>query len=239
MKPNRIAAALLLLAASAPALAEMDQLQTLTQQEFRALSEDLGAALSYKPLQPIEPLGVLGFDIGVAATGTKLKHPELLQRASSNNESITTLVVPSVRASLGLPWNFDLSAMYSSVPKTGAQLAGGALSWAFVQGGTWVPAIGIRASYTRLYGVDQLDFSTSGVDGSISKGIGPFTPYIVAGKLWLASTPMSTTGLQRESFSQTKVFGGIGVTILAVNLVAEYDKTGSVNSYGAKLGLRF
>jgi hypothetical protein len=239
MKPNRIVAALLLLAASAPALAEIDQLQTLTQQEFRALSEDLGAAFSYKPLQPIEPLGVLGFDIGVAATGTRLKHPDLFKHATGNPDFPTTLVVPSVRASLGLPWNFDLSAMYSSVPKTGATLAGGALSWAFVSGDTWMPAIGIRASYTKVLGVDQLDFATSGVDGSLSKGFGPFTPYIGAGKLWLASTPISTTGLQRESFSQTKVFGGIGVTILAVNFVVEYDKTGPANSYGAKLGLRF
>lgn len=239
MKPSRIATALLLLAASAPALAEIDQLQTLTQQEFRALSEDLGAALSYKPLQPIEPLGVFGFDIGVAATGTKLKHPELLQRASSNGESVSTVVVPGVRASLGLPWNFDLSAMYSSAPKTGATLGGAALSWAFLSGSTWVPAMGVRASYTKVFGVDQLDFSTAGFDGSISKGFGPFTPYIGAGKLWLASTPISTTGLQRESFSQTKVFGGIGINISVVNFVVEYDKTGPANSYGAKLGLRF
>jgi hypothetical protein len=239
MKPNRIVAAVLLLAASVPAYAEIDRLQTLSQSEFRELSEDLGAALSYKPLQPIEPLGVLGFDIGVAATGTKLKHPDLFQRATGNPDFPSTIVVPSVRASLGLPWNFDLSAMYSAVPKTGATLGGGALSWAFVSGDTWMPAIGIRASYTKVFGVDQLDFSTAGVDGSLSKGFGPFTPYIGAGKIWLASNPISTTGLQSEALSQTKVFGGIGIHISVVNFVVEYDKTGAVNSYGAKFGLRF
>src|SRR5260221_1663187 len=235
MKPNRLVAGLLLLAASVPALAEVDRLKPLTRQESGALPEDVGAGLSYKPLQPIEPLGVLGFDIGVAATATKLKHPELLQRASSSGDSLSTVVVPSLRASLGLPWSFDLSAMYSSVPKTGAQLAGGALSWAFVSGGTWMPAIGVRASYTRLYGIDQLDFSTSGLDGSLSKGFGPFTPYIGAGKLWLASTPISTTGLQRETFSQTKGFGGISINISVGNFGVQNDKTGAANSYGGKL----
>jgi hypothetical protein len=239
MKTSRIAIVLLLLAAGTPAYAEIDQLQTLNQAEFRALSEDLGAALSYKPLQPIEPLGVLGFDIGVAATGTRLKHPDLFQRATGNPDFPSTLVVPSVRASLGLPWNFDLSALYSSMPKTGATLGGGALSWAFISGGTWLPAIGIRASYTKVFGVDQLDFSTAGLDGSLSKGLGPFTPYIGAGKVWLASNPISTTGLQSEAFSQTKVFGGIGIQISVVNFVVEYDKTGAANTYGAKLGLRF
>jgi len=239
MKPNRIVAALLLLVASAPALAEIDQLQLLTQQEFRALSEDLGATLSYKPLTPAEPLGLFGFDVGIAATGTRLKHPELFERATGNADFPSTVVVPSVRASLGLPFSFDASVMYSSVPKTGMSLWGGALSWAVISGDTVWPAVGVRASYTRLFGVDQLDFDTAGLDASISKGFGPFTPYIGGGKVWSASTPHSSTGLARESFSQTKVFGGIGIKVLLLNFVVEADRTGPINSYGAKLGLRF
>src|SRR5215471_17815575 len=98
---------LLLVAASAPALAELDNLQSLSQSELRQLAEDLGSAFSYKPLQPIEPLGFPGFDVGVAVTGTKLKHQDLFQRATNNTDFPSTLYVPSVRASVGLPWNFD------------------------------------------------------------------------------------------------------------------------------------
>jgi len=239
MKPNRIVAALLLLAASVPAYAEIDQLQTLTQPEFRMLAEDLGSAFSYKPLTPAAPLGTLGFDIGVAATGTKLKHPELFQRASGDPDFPTTVVVPSLRASLGLPFGFDVSALYSSVPKTGVTLAGGALSWAILSGDKALPAIGVRASYTKMFGVDQLDFYAAGLDASLSYGFGPLTPYLGAGKNWTASTPMSNTGLLRESLSQTKVFGGLALQVSVVNLVVEYDRTGAANSYGAKLGLRF
>ena len=239
MKSHRIAVALLLAAASAPAFAEIDRLQLLTQPEFRALAEDMTAALSYKPLQPIEPLGFPGFDIGVAATGTQIKHQDLWARATGESDFPSTVVVPSVRASIGLPWNFDLSGMYSSVPKTGVSLAGGALSWALYGGSTWLPALDVRASYTKMFGVDQLDFNSSGLDASISKGFGPFTPYLGAGKIWSKATPQSTTILHPESFSQQKVFGGIAVKVTVVNLVVEYDRTGAVNSYGAKLGLRF
>lgn len=238
MKSKRACFALLLVT-SLPVRAEIDRLQVLTQAEFRALSEDLGAALSYKPLQPTSPLGVLGFDIGVAATATRIKHPELFQRAAGNSDFPSTVVVPSLRASLGLPFGFDASAMYSSVPKTGITLWGGALSWAFVPGNTALPALGVRASYTKLFGVDQLDFYAAGLDASISKGFGPITPYVGAGKLWEASTPESTSGLRRESFSQAKVFAGVGFNIALVNFVLEYDRTGPANSYGAKLGLRF
>jgi hypothetical protein len=239
MKPNRIAIASLLLAVTLPVHAEIDRLQTLTQQEFRALSDDLGAALSYKPLTPTEPLGLFGFDIGIAATGTRLKHPELFERATGNADFPSTVVVPSVRAGLGLPFGLDANVMYSSVPKTGMSLWGGALSWAVISGDTVWPALGVRASYTKLFGVDQLDFDTAGLDASISKGFGPFTPYIGGGKVWSTSTPQSTTGLTRESFSQTKVFGGIGIKVMLLNFVVEADRTGAINSYGAKLGLRF
>lgn len=239
MRLHRPLTALLLGVASAPALAELDQLQTLTQPEFRLLAEDLGAALSYKPLQPIEPLGFPGLDVGVAVTGTKLKNPELFQRASGDPDFPSTVAVPSIRASLGLPWRFDLSGMYSSVPKTGVALAGAALSWAAYEGSTWLPAIGVRASYTKMFNVDQLDFNSAGLDASISKGFGPFTPYLGAGKVWSKSTPQSTTGLQPENLDQTKVYGGIGLKITVVNFVVEVDRTGEATSYGAKLGLRF
>ena len=124
MKVDRLATALLLVAASAPALADIDRLQTLNQAEFRQLSEDLGAALSYKPLTPTEAIGFPGFDIGIAATGTKVKHKDLFERVTGETDFPSTVVVPSVRAAIALPFGFDVSGMYSAVPKTGISLAG-------------------------------------------------------------------------------------------------------------------
>ena len=239
MKPHRVAAVLLLLSATPALAAEIDRLQALSQQEFRAFSEDLSSALSYKPLQPAAPLGFPGVDIGVAVTATKLKNRELFQRATGESDFPSTAYVPSLRAGIGLPANFDLAVMYSAVPKTGISLWGGALSWAFVPGNAALPALGIRGSYTRMFGVDQLEFNSAGLDASLSKGFGPLTPYLGAGKVWSASTPSSDTGLQRESFSQTKVFAGIGLKVTALNFVVEYDRTGKDNTYGAKLGLKF
>jgi hypothetical protein len=240
MNLRHISLAILLATASGSAAADtISQLQNLGQQEFRALSEDLGAALSYKPLAPTAPLGVTGFDIGVAVTATRVRNSELFNRISSSGDFPATIVVPSVRVAKGLPFGIDASLMYSAVPKTGIKLWGGALSWAFVPGDTLLPAFGVRASHTRLNGVEQLDFHTTGLDASLSKGFGPLTPYAGAGKVWSTSTPSSSTGLQRESFSQTKVFAGLGFNIALLNVGVEYDRTGGVNTYGAKLGLKF
>src|SRR2546425_2844374 len=45
---------------------------TLTREDFRSLTRQLGFAASYFPLAPAAPLGILGFDAGVEATAVKI-----------------------------------------------------------------------------------------------------------------------------------------------------------------------
>jgi len=230
-----------LLAVSLPVVAaDINQIQLLGQAQFRALSEDLGAALSYKPLTPTEPLGITGFDIGIAATSTKLQNTGVFTAAGAGD--LTNLVVPSLRLHKGLPFGIDVGIMYSAVPSTNIKLVGGELRYALLSGGVAMPAIGIRGSYTKLSGVDQLEFSTRGVDLSISKGFLMFTPYAGIGKVWADSNPVGTAaaaGLTKESFSVNKAFVGLNLNFGLMNLAFEGDKTGDATTYGAKLGFRF
>jgi hypothetical protein len=220
------------------AAADITTIGNLTQSQFRLLSEDLGAALSYKPLIPAEPLGVPGFDIGVAVTGTDLKNPLLLSLASGGQSVDTLMPVASLRGHVGLPFGIDLGAVYSQVPDTNIEFWGGELRWAFIEGSTTLPAIALRGSYTGTNGIDQLKVETAGVDLSISKGIAMFTPYAGIGQVWVKSTPQGVPSLQEESFSQTKYYAGVNI-FLGVNFAFEVDSTGGITSYGAKVGLRF
>jgi len=238
LKRSLVAASLF--AVSLPAVASnIDNLKALSQPEFRALSEDLGSALSYKPLTPTAPLGITGFDLGLAVTATKIENGALLQKAGAGDHS--TLPVPSLRFNKGLPLDIDFGLMVGAVPGTNIRLYGGELRYAIVSGGVAMPAIGIRGSYTKLTGVDQLDFDTKGVDLSISKGFAIFTPYAGVGKVWVASTPkdIPPPGLSKESFSLNKVFVGVNLNFGLTNLAFEGDRTGKDTSYGAKLGFRF
>jgi hypothetical protein len=219
--------------------ADLNQIQILTQDDFHKLSQDLGAALSYKPLTPTTPLGITGFDMGLAVTATKIKNSDVLQKAGAGDHS--TLPVPSLRLNKGLPLDIDVGLMVGAVPRTNVRVYGGELRYAIVSGGVAMPAIGIRGSYTKLSGVDQLDFNTKGVDLSISKGFAMFTPYGGVGKVWVESTPknMPTSTPSKESLSLNKVFVGINLNFGLVNLAFEGDRTGEARSYGAKLGFRF
>jgi hypothetical protein len=226
------------LIAASPAWAQdIDQLQAATQAEFRLLSEDLGAALSYHAQTPSEPLGLAGFDIGVGVTATRLEHSGIWQKVTSDDAE-ATLYVPTLRLHKGLPAGFDIGLTYASIPGSNIRYTGGELRYAILKGGTTSPAVAVRGSLTKLSGVDQLSFETQGLDISISKGFAFLTPYAGVGRVWVESTPR-VSGLQKEEFSLTKVFVGVGMNFAVLNLNFQADRTGEASSYSFKLGWRF
>lgn len=237
---RRVAVFALWTAAVAPAYsADIDSIQLLSQNEFRLLSEDLGAALSFKPLIPSEALGITGFDLGAAVTGTKLENAAIFDKASSGGDVPSVLPVPTLRLHKGLPLNLDVGVAFSQVPGSNIRYTGGELRWAILPGSTLAPAVAIRGTLTRLTGVDQLDFETKSLDVSISKGFANVTPYGGVGQVWVKSTPRGVPGLRGEDFTQTKVFGGVNVNFGLANLAFEADSTGGTATFGAKLGFRF
>jgi len=231
--------AVALLTASLPAVAKDITIQGLSQDDFHKISQDLGAALSYKPLTPAEPLGLFGFDLGVAATDTKIKNTDSFKNAGAAD--VSDIAVPSLRFNMGLPFGLDVGVMAGAAPSTSMRLYGGEVRWAFIKGSTTMPAIALRGSYTQLAGVDQLDFNTKGADLSISKGFAMFTPYAGIGKVWVTSTPKNIVGAtpSKESLSENKYFVGVNMNFVLINVALEADKTGDDTSYGLKLGFRF
>src|SRR3569833_3411953 len=124
MRSKITAAVVALGMASTAAADDLDRLQNLAQSQFRALSEDLGAALSYKPVSPAEPLGLIGFDVGLEVTATDIQADQAWGQASSGGD-VSTLVVPKLHVIKGLPLGFDVGAFYSAVPDSNINLWGG------------------------------------------------------------------------------------------------------------------
>jgi hypothetical protein len=238
MRSVRFSLLCVLLAASPAWAQDIDQLQNAAQAEFRLLSEDLGAALSYHAQIPSEPLGLAGFDIGVGVTATRLEHSGIWQKVTSDDADVT-LYVPTLRVHKGLPAGFDIGLTYASIPGSNIRYTGGELRYAILKGGVASPALAVRGSITKLSGVDQLAFDTRGIDLSISKGFGFLTPYAGIGRVWIESDPRGTVGLQKEEFSLGKVFVGVGMNFAVLNVNLQADKTGDASSYSLKLGWRF
>lgn len=221
---------------SVPAYAgnDLDNLRNLSQAEFSRLAQDFTAAASYKGVSPAEPLGIIGFDVGVEVTGTKMEHADIWKKAGADN---ATLYLPKVHVHKGLPFNIDVGASLAMAPGSDIKLAGAEIKYAIVPGGVALPAVSVRAAATRLFGVDQLDLNTRSLELTVSKGFLNVTPYAGIGKVWGTLTP-NVAQLRKESPDANKVFAGVNLNLGLANLAAEVDRTGGNQSVSVKLGFR-
>lgn len=236
MKKTAGVIALLCMSSSSVWADDLDQLQNLAQDEFRTISEDLSGALSYKAVAPAEPLGITGFDVGLEVTATNLQSADLWESATGSD--LSTLPVPKLHVHKGLPLGFDIGASYVSVPGSNIRLFGGELRYAVLEGGVTMPAVSVRGAFSRMSGVDQLDFDTRSIELAVSKGFLMLTPYAGIGQVWSDSTP-HVAGLQEESYSDSKVFLGANLSLGLMNVALEADQTGDVSSISGKLGVRW
>jgi len=222
VKQIMLVALTLALLGGAQAMAkDINFIAPITQSEFRSLTKQAGAALSYKNLAPAEPLGITGFDLGVEVSAVDIKNGSgnYWDRAFGG-DAPDFLLVPKLRVRKGLPLGIDIGAMYSYLPNSNVRVYGFELSKAILEGSTATPALGIRGTYSRLSGVKDLDLQTAGVDLSISKGIFFLTPYAGVGANWINSKAtgdlrLLTAGLLKtESIWQPRGFAGLKVSPL-------------------------
>lgn len=227
-------AAVLALATSPVLAADIKFTTGIGQDAFKSLSKEAGSALGYRNLAPAEPLGITGFDIGGEVSAISIdKNSEYWDKAFNGNAP-SFLFIPKLRARKGLPFGIDVGAMYSYVPNSNVRLYGAELSKAILDGTMATPAVGVRATYTKLDGVNDLKLQTFGVDASISKGFLFLTPYAGAGMLLTNSqakgnlqTFAKTAGkeLSTENITIPRVFGGLKISplpLISMTVEAEY-----------------
>ncbi len=218
---------------------EFDALDQLASQgEFRQLAEDLSATLAYKPQAPAEALGITGFDVGVSLGGTNIKSHRVVERATGSDNVPSTLPTVTLRADKGLPFGIDVGGSYTLIPGTSVRALSGNVKWAFIEGGVLTPAVAVRAFYTQTSGLGDMNLRSQGGDLSVSKGFANVTPY---GGVGLVQSRASDDAGRwaRERYTQTRLFAGVSVNLLLVNLAFEADRTGDATSASIKAGLRF
>lgn len=227
----------LVLAVGTQAMArDLDFLDKIGQGDFKELSREAGAAISFKNTAPAEPLGITGFDAGIEVTAVDIKAESSYWNAAFGDDAPSYLILPKLRVRKGLPLGIDIGAMYSYVPDSNIKLYGVELSKAILDGTLATPALGIRGTYTRLAGVSDLDLQTAGIDASISKGFLFLTPYAGAGALWINSkakgklqefATAAFEPLETVNTWQPRFFAGLKVSplpLFGITVEAEYQE---------------
>ena len=230
-----LALALPLQSASASNI-DIDNIISTNQTAYEDFIEEIGLTIAYLPMAPAEPLGIVGFDIGVEVTTADIDQSRWTAVTSADPPG--TVVLPKIHVQKGLPFSIDIGAIYTKIPDSNIAIAGGEIKWAFISGNIALPAVAIRGSYTKLLGVDVLDLETYGADISISKGIAFVTPYAGYGQVWIRSKAKSLVSNLEANLNLPKPFVGVKVSIALINLVVEAD-FGEVPLYTGRINIGF
>jgi hypothetical protein len=237
MNMRRIFLACALLSVSSAAFATDDvHITGLAQTNFNDLSTDLGAVTSFKQVQGSTSEGIAGFDVGLNVSDTQVSHKAAWSAATG--ESVSNVPFADVLVSKGLPLGFDVGGEYGFVPGSNIHLYGVEARYAILDGGITEPAVGVRAAYTHLTGVDDLSFNTESLDLTVSKGFGPLTPYVGVGEVWTSSDPDASTTLGNFSQSNPEIFAGVSFN-LGVHMALEYNHMAGNSTYTFKFGFGF
>ena len=201
-----------------------------TQATFDTFSNEVGSASMYRAVAPAEPLGLIGFDLSVEAT-----------TASIDGQSV---ILPKIKVQKGLPANLDIAGYYTQLPLSAIVGSDGiaygvALSYAIVEGSTTTPALAVRGSYTSLDVPTVINTNTLGVDLSVSKGLGPVTPYTGIGYVQISSTDKTGVTTFTSNSSGNRYFVGANIALGFMSLALEGDQTAGVQTYSIKFGFRF
>lgn len=234
-----LAVALIAVAAVSVRADDIDAIDQLSPSQFESFANDLVAALSYKSSAPAEPLGTLGFDLGLGVSFVRLENAESWGVATGS--STEYLPIPKVSLSKGLPFDVDVGAFVAAVPGSNILVYGGQVQYALMAGNPVLPAVAVRGGVTRLSGVEQLALETRSVELVVSKGLFAFTPYAGIGRVWGDVTPNSATAVALQSLSPTqdRLFAGLQFGLVIGSLSFEVDKTGDALGASTKIGLRF
>jgi len=242
-----LAVALLCLAGGQAQAQDIDFVRGLTQSMFKDFSKEAGQALSYHNVAPSVSLGLTGFDIAVEATAIDIKDTDYWD-AAFGDDVPSYLLIPRVRVRKGLPFGIDIGAMYAYVPDSNVKLFGAEVAVAVIDGGLVTPTLGLRGSYSKLSGVDELDMQTFALDACLSKGFLIITPYIGAGMVYIDSKPKGAladgtlpggVALDEEKLWQPRYFGGLKLTPFPLFSITGEVEYAERPAYSLKAAINF
>ena len=152
------------------------------------------------------------------------------------------VVVPRVMVSKGLSVA-TISAMYAKVPDSDVAMMGASLDVPIIDGGIVKPTLAVRGAYATLKGVDSYDLNTYGVEAFLSKGFGPITPYVAAGRArsdaeGRINLPNANTVTLTDEFDSNRITVGVKLSMLIPKIVVEATQ-GEERSYAAKVAFGF
>lgn len=221
------------------AMAREISISGLTAAEYGFFVGELGSVLSRRQLGAAEKSGILGFEFKGAASMTRSDDSAVWDKAVTGGGP-STLTAPQISLSKGFPFNLDLEVRAGRVLDTELTFQGLMAKYTFLEGTFITPAFSVSAAYTTVDGGKDFDAGIMDLTASVSKGLGPLTPY--GGLTWsrISVEPGSgATGHVNMNHSQVVKFAGFRFSFLPLAWVNLEYAVGDASSVSASFSLGF
>ena len=179
-------------------------LELVTADYHQGLQE-LGAAISNKPMHGGETLGLYGFEVGVSNTIAFIDTrgetglPSPWERVHQDGEPNNMMVIPRLDIRKGLPASIEVGASMGYLAVSRQTSMGGYLRAAPLEGYRNMPDVVLQVGYAGYVGNDQLELGTMDISGTVGYTI-PFgrvigvnsakvSPYLGFGGLKIHARP--------------------------------------------------
>jgi hypothetical protein len=215
-----------------------------TSGQLDDLTREIGIAAFGHKLGAAEHLGPARFEIQFGATATQINEDEdYWNNANGGDSPSGTLATGRASLRVGLPWHIDLGIFAERLDIGSAESEGAEAKWEFIKGDNAMPAFAARVTYGRLRNIDELRADTWSADVSISKGLGPFTPYAGIGRMWLDAKVSDIDGFPDDDVTASpgvnEAFLGARLSLGWFRIHGEALWGAGIVSYALTAGFKF
>lgn len=233
---------LLLLKAGPAAGDDLRLFGEMSQQEFRALSEDLSAIASHRILSSAQPVASGRIRTDVQFSQTRLANPDAWEAATGSSRR--AVAAARLGITLGLPADLELAGFHAQMPGSNVRKSGLELRRVLHDGAGQGFSVQLRGGLSVLGGVEDFDFRTRQADLLLSRPLGDFNAYFAVGRIWTRSEhegehQLLPAGLDTERFAQYRGVVGLWRAFGPFELGGEYTRLGSTDNLALRAALRF
>jgi hypothetical protein len=237
---KRILIAVVMLVCSAAFADEFRISSAMTQSQFQSLTKEIGLLVTPTPNSPAEPLKTIGFDIAVEAVAVDIKNEQdYWINAWDDADPDSVLMATRVHVQKGFPMGLDLGASVTKGTNIQFTAVTGEVKYAILEGTTVTPALSVKASVTRVFGLEDINMTTMAAGAYISKGILFLTPYAGVESVLTMASDDSDNDLDSENTNTVRALAGLQISPLPLISLNIEAATGSVTQIGLKAGIRF
>jgi hypothetical protein len=214
----------------APAAAYARQIPTspLTPDELGQIAGEYGSVLRFRQLGDTTTVAKGRVDLGVQFASAPID-------TTSQSWNVTRFV-----GRFGLSDRVDLGAWggYNSQASDG--MAGVDVKIALLRQGDGMPvSVAVRPSFSSTLGAGDVWAGSTGVDLSVSRAFGAFSPYGgIAATSSLAAERLEDIDYDRQTTNETLAYAGLAYTWRPLIAAFEIEKGARV-SYAVRIGTRF